>query len=173
MANLATSRIEFAGYHVARARDAFAHQSILSPAIAVEYEIAGRQAIDPAFHHLRHRAGVARRAFRLLAAALVAPLIRIKGDVDRSCQRLTGSRCRDRRIPECEGGLIRPGRRRPPGECPIARSHITLPMRSYVFWRPITAKSTSGRLKLLILIDRCKLGGRAAELQTRHRLLPN
>ena len=35
-----------------------------------------------------------------------------------------------------------------------------------MLWRPIKAKSTSGRLELMILISRCKLVGRAAEQQT-------
>src|ERR1700675_782939 len=95
VADLAAGRIELAGNHVARPGDAFPHKAVLGPAVGVEHEIPGGEAFDPAFDDLRHRAGVARRALRLLAAALVAPLIWIEGDVDCPCECLAGTGRRD------------------------------------------------------------------------------
>src|SRR4029077_5404805 len=96
VADLATGRVEVAGDHVTGPGDTFSHQAVLGPAIGVEYKIPRCEAVDQTFHNLRHRAGVAGRALRFLAAALVAPLIWIEGDVDCPGERLAGAGRRDR-----------------------------------------------------------------------------
>ena len=98
MTDLAAGRVKLAGDHVAGPGDAFPHQAVFGPAVGVDYKIPCREAVDPAFHNLRHRAGVARRTLGLLAAALVAPLIWIEGDVDCPGERLAGAGCWDRRL---------------------------------------------------------------------------
>ena len=72
-------RVELARDHVAGTRDALAHQAVIRPAVGVEDEVAGGQALDVALHHLGHGARVAGRARPVRRGGACSPTGRDRG----------------------------------------------------------------------------------------------
>ena len=61
--------VDLAREHVGEDVDAVSGEPVRLPAVGVEEEVAGLEAVDAALHHLRHRAAVADVARRLEPAA--------------------------------------------------------------------------------------------------------
>ena len=78
--------------HVGEDVDAGSGEPVGLPAVGVEEEVAGLEALDAALHHLRHGAAVADVARSLEAAAPPSPLIGIERQVEGPRQHLAVAR---------------------------------------------------------------------------------
>src|SRR5262245_18016531 len=94
--------VKLAWEHVPEHRDPLSRESIFLPAIRVEDKIALVVLRQIALDHLGDGTSVAHLPHCLQPTALAPPLVRVKGEVDRSRQHLLCTRLRNWRLDQCK-----------------------------------------------------------------------